>query len=356
LTALPTDTETWTPEPTATRTPLPTSTSTALPPVHVDATQFPAQANAPCLIFIHGKRTNTGTYTDWNEARDYWRNGSDDFVRAATKNFTASYYVVGYNGSQAYWDTQAAGEVATEIVNATNGGTDGGGNHCARTFAEGGTFWLIGHSMGGSVIDYILGNGSPSDPNYNSNGPYDVAAQRISLAVTSAGTHRGSQGADFVCGDGNPFCSFFAQFVQSCDAATFWLRSSDDVQVRTVAGPPAKTVWLTGGYAAIIGASNCLTGEDDGLVQHASAYACDGSATANYNNSNVCGNNFKQETSGFKNLDTAHENHDQERNDSHADDRVAIPDGVWICNGAACSPGSTVQSAQSTAAFIGSLF
>jgi hypothetical protein len=33
------------------------------------------------------------------------------------------------------------------------------------------------------------------------------------------------RGADFVCGDGNPFCSFFAQFIQStmCDLR---LRSS----------------------------------------------------------------------------------------------------------------------------------
>lgn len=158
------------------------------------------------------------------------------------------------------------------------------------------------------------------------------------------------------CAGGNPFCSFFAQFVQTCDTATFWLRSSDDVQVRMFAGAPAKTVWLTGGFAAIIGASSCLTGEDDGLVQHASAYACDGSATANLDNQTVCGNSTKQESSGFKNLDTAHENHDQERNDSHSDNRDAIPDGVWICNGAPCSPGSTVHNSLSTAEFVGTLY
>jgi hypothetical protein len=210
--------------------------------------------------------------------------------------------------------------------------------------------------MGGSLIDFILGNAHPSDPNYNLNGPYDVVGQRVTLAITGSGTHRGSQGADFVCGEGNPFCSFFAQFIQDCDEATFWLRSSDDVQVRTIAGPPAKTVWLTGGYAAIIGASACLSGEDDGVVQHASAYACNGSATAGYDNDNLCGNNAKQESSGFRNLDTAHENHDESRNDSHSDDRVAIPDGAWICNGSPCPPGTTVQSNQSTAALIGSLY
>jgi len=56
----------------------------------------------PCLIFVHGKRTNTGTYTNWNEARSYWQNGSNDFVRTATNNFAASAYVIGYNGTKAY--------------------------------------------------------------------------------------------------------------------------------------------------------------------------------------------------------------------------------------------------------------
>ena len=64
----------------------------------------------PCLIFVHGKQTNTSTYTDWNAARSYWQNGSSDFVRTATNNFAASAYVIGYNGTKAYWDPQAAGE------------------------------------------------------------------------------------------------------------------------------------------------------------------------------------------------------------------------------------------------------
>jgi hypothetical protein len=360
-TASPTDiqtatvTDTFTATATATLVP-PTHTPTALPPIHVDITPFPALADPPCLIFVHGKRTDTGTFTNWNEARDYWINGSSDFIRTATKNFTASYYVVNYNGTEAYWDTDSAGLVTRQIINATQGGADNGGNHCARSFADGGTFWLVGHSMAGSIFDYILGNADPSDPNYDANGSYDVVAKRISLAITLGGTHRGSQGADYVCGNGNPLCSFAAQFIQSCDTATYWLRSSDDVQVRQFAGSPAKTIWLTGGYAAIFGASVCLAGEDDGIVQAASIFACDGDATASYTNDTICNNGHKQESSGFKNLDTAHENHDQERDDSTYDNRQAIPDGVWICNGFECSPGSTVQNAESTAAFVATLY
>ncbi|HYO15026.1 MAG TPA: hypothetical protein VE685_17675 [Thermoanaerobaculia bacterium] len=315
------------------------------------------QAGAqPCLIFVHGKQTNTNTFTSYSAARNYWVNGSTDFVRTATKNFAASYYVVGYNGTRPYWEAQSAGEVANEIVNATNGGADGGGNRCRTTFAQGGTFWVIAHSMGGTVMDWILGNNDASDPNFNFNGPYDQVAQRISMVIATGGAHRGSQGADAVCLQSNPFCSFIAIFIQSCDDATFWLRSSDDVQVRSFANSPARTVHLTGGYEAIFGASACINGEDDGVVQYASIYACNGSATASYNNSNVCNNSNKQEATGFRNLDAAHENHSDERNDSDSDVRKAIPGGIWTCNGVPCAPDTTVQSSMTTARFVSILY
>lgn len=315
------------------------------------------QAGAqPCLIFVHGKQTDTNTYTSYTSARNYWINGSNDFIRTATKNFAASYYVVGYNGTRPYWDAQAAGEVANEIVNATNGGADGGGRRCAKTFAQGGTFWVVAHSMGAAVMDYILGNNDASDPNFNYNGPYDQVAARLSMAITVGGAHRGSQGADAVCGNNNFFCNFIALFIQSCDDATYWLRSSDDVQVRTYANAPARTVYLTGGYEAIFGASACLNGEDDGVVQYASIYACNGSATASYDNSNVCGNSSKQESSGFRNLDAGHENHDDERNDSDSDVRKAIPGGIWTCSGVACAPNTTVQSSMTSARLISILY
>jgi hypothetical protein len=252
-------------------------------------------AAQPCLIFAHGKQTNTNTLTSWQAARDYWKSSGRDAIGVATKNFATSYYVIGYNGTDTYWGAGAAGEVANEIVNATNGGADGGGNRCARTFAQGGTFWFIGHSMAGTVIDFILGNNDSTDPNFNFNGPYSTVAQRLSLAVTFGGAHRGSQGADAVCGDSSGFCNFAAQFIQSCDTATYWLRSADDVQVRGFSNAPAKNIYLTGGYEAIFGASACLSGEDDGIVQHASQYACNGSAGTGYNNNNVCNNSNKQE-------------------------------------------------------------
>jgi hypothetical protein len=310
----------------------------------------------PCLIFVHGKQTDTNTYTSYTSARNYWINGTHDFVKTATKNFATSYYVVGYNGTRPYWEPQSAGEVANEIVNATNGGADGGGHRCAKTFAGGGTFWVIAHSMGGTVMDWILGNNDASDPNFNYNGPYDQVAQRVSMVITTGGAHRGSQGADAVCLQSNPLCSFIAIFIQSCDDATYWLRSSDDVQVRTFANAPARTIYLTAGYEAIFGASACLNGEDDGVVQYASSFACNGSATASYDNSNVCNNSNKQEASGFANLDSSHENHSDERDDSDSDTRRSVPTGIWLCSGVTCAPNTVVQSSMTTARFISILY
>ncbi len=59
----------------------------------------------------------------------------DDLVKTASKNFSSSFYVAGYNGTRPYWDSQAAGEVANEIVAATNGTTDGGGHCCSQTYS-----------------------------------------------------------------------------------------------------------------------------------------------------------------------------------------------------------------------------
>src|SRR4051794_13004554 len=40
-----------------------------------------AEAGAqPCLIFVHGKQTDTNTFTSYTAARNYWVNGTHDFV------------------------------------------------------------------------------------------------------------------------------------------------------------------------------------------------------------------------------------------------------------------------------------
>ncbi len=313
--------------------------------------------SSTCLIFVHGKQTDSGTYTSYNTARNYWKKGSKDFIKTATRNFATSYYVVGYNGTRPYFESQTAGEVANEIVRATNGQTDSGGKKCSKTHSQGGEFIVVAHSMGNTIMDYILGNARSNDPNYNKNGwPFSTVGSRISLVYSLSGAHRGSEGADSVCGDGGAICNFLGGFIQDCDDATYWLRSSNDVQVRNNANAPYRTIWLTGGYEAIFGASACLSGEDDGVVQFASIYACGGDPTRSYNKSNVCGNGNKQESSGFKNLDTAHENHSNIRDASDSATRRQIPDGIWKCGGFPCPANTIVDSSMSTAEFISQLY
>lgn len=311
----------------------------------------PAAADPPCLIFVHGKRDGA-TGPDYAGALEYWTFGSTDFIETATGGFVTPRYVVAYHGDKPYWDVEAARSVANQIAAAGLGWPDAGGNSCTP-FDQGGQFWVVSHSMGGPVMDYILGNADPSDANYHQ--AFDAAADLISLSVSVSGAHRGSELADAVCGGGGFFCNLAASIFQGCGDANFWLRTDASVQVASLAGPPAKSVYLTGGYEAIFGASVCLSGEDDGAVQHASQYACGGSPTASFNNGNVCGSAAKQEIAGFLNLDSSHENHFDTKADSDRDQRRAIPDGYWECSGSPCAPNSVVQSSMSTAQLVETL-
>ncbi len=313
-----------------------------------------AAAADPCLIFVHGKRDGAAG-PDWQAGRDYWRDGSNDFIQTATQNFALPYYVIGYHGNKAYWDPEAAGLVATEIVNATLGLPDVGGSNTCPSLASGGSFWVVAHSMGGNIMDFILGNATPSDPNYNTNGPFDSVAAALELVVSVSGSHRGSELADAACGESSFFCNIGGFFIQGCTTGNFWLRSDESVQVRGLAGSPAKNIYLTGGYEAIPVASLCLSGEDDGVVQHASQYACNGSATASYDNDDVCDESAKQELAGFRNLDSGAENHDDTRNDADRDTRRTIPDGAWYCGATPCAPDVEVQSSMSSAQLVSRL-
>ena len=198
----------------------------------------------PCLIFVHGKQTEHQHVHQLERGAQLLEERQQRLRSAtATKNFATSYYVVGYNGTRPYWESQSAGEVANEIVNATNGGADGGGNRCARTFAQGGTFWVIAPQHG-RHRSWTSSSATTTPATRTSTSRARSTRWRSASAwpITLGGAHRGSQGADAVCGNNNLFCNFLAFFIQSCDTATYWLRSADDVQVRTVSNAPAKNV------------------------------------------------------------------------------------------------------------------
>lgn len=311
---------------------------------------------APCLIFVHGMQQDSGTYTDWNKARDYWKSGSRDFIKEATRNFTSPYYVVGYDGTKAYWRPVAAGHVAEEIVNAANGGADDGGNRCT-----GATYYLvIAHSMGGAVMDFILGNATPGDLNYNLNGgPFDQVAAKISYVITVSGAHRGSVGADAVCGEHpNPVCNWIGPWIRDCNLATSWLRSDDSVQVKNFANAPDRNIYLIAGYKWSFSTYLCMpSGENDSTVQYASMFACSGNASTAYNNGNVCNNSSKQESSGFFNIDAGYENHSEIATDANRNERRTVPDTVyWLCNGSPCPGNVLAVSSRSSAQQVSKIY
>lgn len=334
------------------------------------------QGGEPCLVFVHGSRVADATSgydwsQDWLAGRNHWRsyidvpgdlidgsdtvstNPADDFIRAATNNFSRPHFVVRYNGAAEWWNSEAAGQVASEIVRATNGEFDGpigqaDRSQCTTPWQNGGTFWVVAHSGGATVMDFILGNSRPTDPNFNFNGSYDQVASRITGVFSVAGAHRGSSLADTICNPGTG-CNIAGH---NCTNARRWLQTDESHQVYFYSSSPAKTVWLTGGYKGGP-TSACLNGEDDAVLQYASIFACSGDANGSYNNSNVCGSNSKQESANFRNLDGVYENHDDIRNNrSSTRERRSIPDGIWECDGQQCAPNLVVRSNLSTASFV----
>ncbi|MCP5057665.1 MAG: hypothetical protein GY937_13215 [bacterium] len=82
---------------------------------------------------------------------------------------------------------------------------------------------------------------------------------------------------------------------------------------------------------------------------------CNGSATASYDNGDVCGAGAKQEVSGFLNLDVGHENHDDTRDDGDRDSRYTIPNGSWYCGLTPCAAETEVQTTMSAAQLVARL-
>jgi hypothetical protein len=305
---------------------------------------LPANLYAKCFIFVHGHNSSNLTY---QQARDYWKKDGRDMAGyiAANNNF----YIVNWNSTVYYWD--GAIEVAGKINNALAGGADGGGNRCAAGETS---YVVVAHSMGNTVMDYILGNSRSTDPYYNYGGAnFANIGNKVSVYASVQGAHRGTTAADGICGNSSWWMNAISGVVgffmgSTCDNGTASLQTADSWQVKTYANGPKTTANLISGYEMIFGSSALLNGEDDGLLSYASTFACNGSASASYSTSNICSNSSKQEVSGFANCDQADENHDDGRNDADRDTRKAVTGGCWGSN----TSGTNVRSSMSTAELI----
>lgn len=292
-----------------------------------------------CYIFVHGRQTDTGTATNYTVARNYWRGENTDAfmikwgnysdgVQKITKGFAHKYYVVGYDAAtKAYFD--GAVDAATQINNALAGGADKGGASCAGASK----YVLVVHSMGGAVVDFILGNSRSTDPNYNYKGAnFANISSKISYVYSIEGAHRGTKAADAACGSADMISNTLAKFVSPCTASTTWLQTASNYQVSGYMNAPTKPVYLFAGHEAMAD-SFLLPGEDDGVLSHASTFACLGDPNASYGNSNVC--TSKMKTANYFNRSSAHENHSDATNGSDTDRRIKVASGL-TCKTSTC--------------------
>lgn len=304
------------------------------------ATVFPSGLYAKCFIFVHGHTSYAYNYTD---ARNYWKKNSQDMAYYIGKN--NGYYIAYYNALNYYWD--GAVEVAGRINSALAGQADAGGNKCAAGETS---FVIVAHSMGNAVMDYIMGNSRSTDPYYNYNGAnFKNIADKVTTHVSSQGAHGGSSAAEGVCGNAGWFMNAISGVVgffigSTCDKGTESLQPS--WTVAQYANSPRTSVYLISGYEAIFGSSALLTGEDDGLLEYGTTFACPNIYTS-YSTSNQC--TTHQESAGFNNCDQSHENHDDGRNDADRDVRKSVKSTK--CWGTTAA-NTQVRSGMSTAELI----
>ena len=316
---------------------------------------LPTELSARCFIFVHGHQTHNLTYA---EARDYWRTSAFDTINtdmAGDIGANNHYYVVNWNSTDYYWNGSV--EVAEKINNALGGNPDPGGNSCAGDLSSP---IVVAHSMGNAVMDFILGNARTTDPYYNyHSADFANIGAKLGGVVGVEGVHRGTYGADGLCGNASWFTNTVSGVVAhftgaTCDNGSASCQTADSWTVKTYANSPYKNVNLIAGYKGHIATSAILAGEDDMLVAYSSGFACSGSATASYTTSNVCYNNAKQEVSGFKNCDQMYENHDAGRNGMSQNKRKAVLGGAGVsgCWPSSYSTGTQVRSSMSTAELI----
>lgn len=310
--------------------------------VVISTLSFTEKAEARCFIFVHG-HSSSPLYPSWSQARAYWKNGTSTDM-AGYVGANNKYVIINYNTGIPYWD--GAKEVAGKINTVLNGGNDGGGLNCSGQTS----YMVIAHSMGNAVMDFILGNTRSADPYYNYGGAnFANIGAKVSTFGAVQGAHRGTEAANSVCGSSSFLCNtagWIAGIVgNTCDAGTASLQTASSQTVNTYTNSPSVSTYVIGSWKGMV-TSGCLTGEDDGVIQYASLFACSGSATASYSTTNVC--TSKQKPSGFYQGDQSYEDHDTARKHSSQAERRSVYGGLW----GSISTNTKVRSSMSTAELI----
>jgi hypothetical protein len=156
------------------------------------------------IAFIHGSGDNFHD-EDPGSARleSYWAAGGqafNSFVYYAGRQWAGEaackVWRVGYDGNQQWWSDRAAGRVAASLHDFID-----------QNDIPDGKLVLVGHSMGGVLARYLIGNGTPQAPYYNEyvgQNPrmdYDLVRRKTAYIITVQSPHTGSQASDALYGN-----------------------------------------------------------------------------------------------------------------------------------------------------------
>ena len=164
-----------------------------------------AVANSGCyMAFVHGSGDN---FHDEDPATSpaiarYWSSDGSDwasFAYYAARQWAGAegcvVWKVGYDGNQQWWSDRAAGKVAASLH-----------DFIERYDIPDGRLILVGHSMGGLVVRYVVNNGMPGAPFYNEYSwlnarmDYDLVRRKTGQIFAVQAPHTGAQASDALFG------------------------------------------------------------------------------------------------------------------------------------------------------------
>lgn len=162
--------------------------------------RYAAEAERRCYVaFVHGRGEDR---TGWSQAQleTYWAPDADgdgasdprySLTAWAAEERGCRVFRLGYDGSAAFWSERAAGRVARDLAAWIDAEEIGPGE-----------LVLVGHSMGGLVVRWIVNQGVPGSAYFDQGGaPYARVAAVTRDAITIQAPHAGTEVADSLFGE-----------------------------------------------------------------------------------------------------------------------------------------------------------
>lgn len=239
-----------------------------------------ASAQRCFVAYVHGRGDDLTGHTQDQLEAEYWSLGntysSATYYGATVRGCTV--FRVGYDGSSAFWDSRAAGSVASQI----NG-------FISQQGIQAGELIIVAHSMGGLVVRWIMNNGVAGAPYYNYAGQnYAQIVSRTHHFITIQSPHMGTEAADALFGEADSWYSdalggittFFG--IDSGDAAANAMRRQymhDAGSSWMGDGGRTRRMYTIAGFTTFSGSGNGET--NDGLLELAWGGICNRSHAVN---------------------------------------------------------------------------